>query len=355
MIAACRAGPAPPNPVAVSTQGQRLCWLGVGFVLGIDVLKIEGCKGVCSRALSDGAGDMGGNSGETMAAAGTAHQTRDLFASDPIRRRLSAAGLGSFEALWSQRADWIEEPNVARRGWSGVCRLEVNDAAGTRFWAYLKRQENHGYRSLRAPWRVQPTAFREYRRLLALQRAAIQTPQVLYYGERRGPHATRALLMTRAVPRSIPLDAYLALADDRPGREVEHVLKATATLIGRLHRHHIQHCALYGKHVLLSGFQDAPESARPDEQRLVPVLIDLEKARWRPWRIGMALKDLSQFYRRVPWTGTQWETFLADYAGACRLPGMAPFLSWGIKRRCRRKNPPRDRVGGASFLKDPKA
>lgn len=265
---------------------------------------------------------------------------------------MSAAGLGSFEALWSQKAAWIEEPNVGRRGWSGVCRLEVKDAAGTGFSAYLKRQENHGYRSLRSPWRVQPTAFREYRRLLALQRAGIPTPQVLYYGERRGPCGTRALLMTRAVPRSIPLDAYLAVADRRPAREVEHVLQATAALIGRLHRRHIQHCALYGKHVLLSGFQDIPESARAEGQRLIPVLIDLEKARWRPWRVGMALKDLSQFYRRVPWTETQWETFLADYAAACRLPGMAPFLSWGIQRRCRRKTPPIEGTAGAPLQND---
>jgi hypothetical protein len=309
---------------------------------------MEAQRGACSRTLFD----YGGMPEETMAGANTTHRARDLFASEPIRRRLSAAGLGSFEALWSQRADWIEEPNIGRQGWSGVCRLEVKDAAGARFCAYLKRQENHGYRSLRTPWRAQPTAFREYRRLLALQKAAVQTPQVLYYGERRGPHGTQALLMTRAVPLSIPLDAYLAAADRRPAREVEHVLKATAALIGRLHRRHIQHCALYGKHVLLSGFQDTPESAHADGQRLVPVLIDLEKARWRPWRIGMALKDLSQFYRRVPWTGTQWETFLAAYADACRLPGMTPFLSWGIQRRCRRKTPPIEGTAGGSLQDD---
>mgnify|MGYP006289987531 CR=1 FL=1 len=287
-----------------------------------------------------------------MSAVTTANQTRDLFASESLRQRLTGAGLGTFEAIWSQKTAWVEDPNVGRRGWSGVCRLEVNDAAGDRLAVYLKRQENHGYRSLRTPWRLQPTAFREYRRLMALQTAAIAAPQFLYYGERRGPHATRALLMTRAVPRSIPLDAYLALADGRPAREVAHVLKATATLIGRLHHRHIQHCALYGKHVLLSGFNGAPESAPADEQRPVPVLIDLEKARWRPWRIPMALKDLSQFYRRAPWTGSQWETFLASYAGACRMPGMAPLLSWAIKRRCRRKDAPLNLRRELSFRKE---
>ena len=262
---------------------------------------------------------------------------QEAYGSDSARQTLNAAGLASFQALWTLDAPWVEEPNRERRGWSGVCRVALSTSNRQTFTAYLKRQENHGYRSLQNPFRIRPTAYREYQRLVAMKTVALHVPDVIYYGEREINEAHQAILLTKGVPQNISLDDYLAAAGNRPSSEVSQVIQDTAALIGRLHRHHFQHCALYGKHVLISGFPNTKATTSHPEQRLVPYLIDVEKARKRPLRPSIALRDLSQFYRRVPWGKGQWDVFLDHYAAASHMSGIMPLLSWLIRRRARSK------------------
>jgi tRNA A-37 threonylcarbamoyl transferase component Bud32 len=199
---------------------------------------------------------------------------------------------------------------------------------------YLKRQENHGYRSLRNPFRYQPTAYREYRRLVAMQAVAITTPEILYYGERHTGTKMQAILMTQEIPQSIPLNDYLSRAPDRDPAEVERVLRDTAALIAKLHHHHFQHCALYGKHVLIRGAKSAAHA----RGQLAPYLIDVEKSRRRLSRLAIAVKDLDQFHRRAPWNTAQWNTFLEYYVGAGRMERLKPILAWLIQKKATRKH-----------------
>jgi hypothetical protein len=250
---------------------------------------------------------------------------------------LSRNGLDGFEAIWSLEAPWVEEPNFRRQGWSGVSRLELDGPSDTPVVAYLKRQENHGYRSLLSPFRLRPTAFREYKRLLGMHAAAVTAPEVLYYGERKADRKLQAILITREIPHSVSFEDYLLRQDERAAMEVQRVLQDTAALIGRLHRHRFQHCALYGKHVLISGFQSDPPVSDPAAAQLVPYLIDVEKSRRRPSRISIALRDLNQFYRHAPWSGSQWRIFLEHYVIASRMRRWQSLLSWLIQRKAQRK------------------
>jgi tRNA A-37 threonylcarbamoyl transferase component Bud32 len=268
-----------------------------------------------------------------MAKGNTRRIRREFFGSASIQQQLHAVGLDSFEALWTHDAAWVEEPNFRRQGWSGVCRIELNNAAAAPIGMYLKRQENHGYRSLANPFRYQPTAYREYKRLVAMQAAGITAPGILYYGERHSGKNLQAILMTREIPPSIPLDDYLSLAQERDPAEVDRVIQDTAALIAKLHRHHFQHCALYGKHVLISGLERAAGAG----SQLVPYLIDVEKSRRRLSRMAIAVRDLNQLYRHVPWTTARWDTFLEHYAAAARMERLKTILTWLIHRKARRK------------------
>ena len=49
----------------------------------------------------------------------------------------------SFDYYWSQRGEWVEEPNVRRGGESGVQRIVGRDGQ----LLYAKRQTGHIYRS----------------------------------------------------------------------------------------------------------------------------------------------------------------------------------------------------------------
>lgn len=268
-----------------------------------------------------------------MAKGNTQRNRREFFGSASIQHQLQAVGLDTFQALWTCDAAWVEEPNFKRQGWSGVGRIELNNAASPRIGMYLKRQENHGYRSLANPFRYQPTAYREYKRLVAMQAAGITTPDILYYGERRHGRKLQAILMTREIPPSIPLDDYLSLSPERDPAEVDQVILDTAALIAKLHRHHFQHCALYGKHILISGIDTAAETG----SRLVPYLIDVEKSRWRLSRLAIAVRDLNQFQRRAPWTAAQWDTFLAHYIAAGQMERFKSVLSWLIQKKAANK------------------
>ena len=272
-----------------------------------------------------------------MSCKNSPRSSRPLLETTPGGALLKRNGLDSFEAIWSLEAPWVEEPNFRRQGWSGVCRLTLDESGEQPVVIYLKRQENHGYRSLLNPLRIRPTAFREYKRLKGMQAAAVTTPEVLYYGERQTGQALQAILITREVPQSIAFEDYMHLADKRPVSEVRQVLQDTANLIGRLHRHRFQHCALYGKHVLVSGYRSGNPATAPHEQRLIPYLIDVEKSRCRTSRITIALRDLNQFYRHAPWTPTQWELFFDHYIVACRLKRLKPLMAWLIQRKVRRK------------------
>jgi tRNA A-37 threonylcarbamoyl transferase component Bud32 len=265
------------------------------------------------------------------------HERHQWFGSTPAGELLSTNGLNRFETLWTLEAPWVEEPNYRRRGWSGMSRIELKGTSSTPVGVYLKRQENHGYRSIENPFRYRPTAYREYKRLVAMNAAGIAAPEVLYYGERQTGKKMQAILMTREIPQNIPLDDYLLLSGNRPPDEVRRLIADTAILIAKLHRHHFQHCSLYGKHVLISGFDAAQPTPPPIGSKPVPYLIDVEKSRRRLSRMAIAVRDLNQLYRHVPWTTAQWETFLEHYATAGQLENLKPILAWLIHRKARRK------------------
>ena len=285
--------------------------------------------------------------GDVVAKINKGHDAHEIFGSPSIQQQLQIAGLGTFDTIWALDAEWVEEPNVRRQGWSGMGRFELNGSTPPPIGVYLKRQENHGYRSLRNPFRYLPTAYREYQRLVAMHAADIAAPEVLYYGDRNTGTKMQAILMTREIPQSIPLDDYLRQADDRPPAEVHRLIIDTATLIAKLHRHHFQHCSLYGKHVLIRGLNADKPTNTQAEQHLVPYLIDVEKTRRRLSRIAIATRDLNQLYRHAPWTRTQWDTFLEHYVIASRMKRLKPLLAWLIHRKARRKQVRRQPPNGS--------
>ena len=265
------------------------------------------------------------------------HESHQWFGSTPAGELLGTNGLNRFDTIWALEAPWVEEPNYRRRGWSGMSRIELKGTSSTPVGVYLKRQENHGYRSIGNPFRYRPTAYREYKRLMAMNAAGIRAPEVLYYGERQTGQKMQAILMTREIPQSIALDDYVNLADERPPAEIRQTIRDTAALIAKLHRHRFQHCSLYGKHVLISGFDATPPATSQTKSRLVPYLIDVEKSRPRASRMAIAVRDLNQLYRHVPWTTAQWDTFLEHYAAAGQMESLKPILTWLIHRKARRK------------------
>ncbi len=126
----------------------------------------------------------------------------DFLAADD-KALLERHGLGNFDALWAKELDAVDEPNTNRGGWSSVFRMDLE---GRGF--YLKRQSNYLTRTLHRPF-GEPSFAREFRNILRYQTLGIPALQAAFFGERKVPGETRAVLLTRALDGWDDLDSLL--------------------------------------------------------------------------------------------------------------------------------------------------
>ena len=160
--------------------------------------------------------------------------------------------LRTFRDVWELKADWIEPPNFSRGGWSGASRVVLKTPTGGSIVVFLKRQENHQTRSLRAPFGM-PTFRREYNNIKKLRKLGIPTVHALYYGEERIDGKSCAAIITAA------LDGYMSL-DDWWSGQTDPILRVKAMdIIARwtaaMSIRRLQHGCLYGKHIFLSHLE----------------------------------------------------------------------------------------------------
>jgi len=185
-----------------------------------------------------------------------------------------------FEKLWDLPETWVEPPNYRRGGFSGVIRTTIDGQA-----AYIKKQVNHNYHSLRHPL-GQPTAFREYQAMTIANKLGVDTPVPLFCESEWVGGEHRTLLVTKA------LEGYTSLSDiPWPMEPAENlaVLRAVAQTLAKLHCARWQHSSLYPTHIFVKKEQSSWRVA----------LLDLEKMRRRLTVKQASHHDLKQFLRRI--------------------------------------------------------
>lgn len=214
------------------------------------------------------------------------------YISEAWRRTLRQNHADSFAALWRlQQNDWFEEPNYRRGGWSGVCKtvLTLDDASQAP--VFIKRQENHVYRSWRHFFRLRPTFEREYRNILLFNRYDIPTAGLLFYGQQQQQDRQQALLMLQALEGYRPLgDAQTLITADMDRATRRRLFDSVAAAMRRMHAHRFQHSCPYPKHIFIKQQSDGSFVTR---------FIDLEKARRRWSGKQAAMKDLGILHRHT--------------------------------------------------------
>lgn len=214
------------------------------------------------------------------------------YISERWRDTLQHNHADSFEALWQlQQDDWFEAPNQRRGGWSGVCKATLSLAESGEANVFIKRQENHFYRSWRRFFQQRPTFEREYRNILAFNKYGIPTVELLYYGHRVVHGKLRAILVTRE------LEGYRPLSDDGAlifsgmnltGRM--RLFENLAAAMRKMHGKRFQHGCLYPKHLFVKQQPDGSFQS---------CFIDLEKARRGLSTKSAAVKDLGILHRHT--------------------------------------------------------
>lgn len=203
-----------------------------------------------------------------------------------------------FESIWNLAEDWIEEPNIRRKGISGVIRTTFDHKI-----VYVKKQTNHFHYSLRHPF-GRATAQREAEAITAVKLLGITVPNVLYIKTKKVGNEQRTLMVTSELHNYLPLEDFVTQDIKCDERENVMLMRALARTLVILHRNRWQHSCLNAKHIFAcrkgGGFQVA--------------LIDLEKMRRRLSIHKASKHDLDQLSRHQKcWSEESWAQFLSEY------------------------------------------
>ncbi|HQR50032.1 MAG TPA: lipopolysaccharide kinase InaA family protein [Methylophilaceae bacterium] len=244
------------------------------------------------------------------------------------RQLLESNHLASFDQLWSYQAEWFEEPNNRRGGWSGAGRVVLRLPDGGEAGVFLKRQENHQRPTLRHPLRGEPTFAREFRMLRFLQSRGVPAPVPVFFGQR----AARAILVSEELAgfRSLEDVTEDLFADDKrpPLSEQRALLRGVAAMVRKMHDAGIHHRSLYPKHLFVN------RKAAGDP--LVAV-IDLEKSRATLLATPRTIYDLATLNRHArAWSKTARMYFFKHYLGIERLSPWHKLLCRLILKRSQR-------------------
>lgn len=233
------------------------------------------------------------------------------FINDQWRQLLQHNQINSFESLWQfEQGNWFEAPNYRRGGWSGVSRTNLALPDGSELSVFIKRQENHVYRSWQNLFRPMATFEREYRNILHFQQLGIPTVDLVYFGQRVVDGRLRAILITLELSGYQTLDAFMHNAISNRQAQAR-IFAGVAKAMRAMHAQQFQHNCLYPKHLFVSEQGINGLDAR---------FIDLEKAKRRPFKGNVALRDLGTLHRHSEnITRTNRLRFFLEYMQEKRL------------------------------------
>lgn len=252
-----------------------------------------------------------------------------MFQSERYQQIFAQHQLDGFNQLWNKSIDWFEEPNHRRGGWSGVGQLSLQ-SNGDELSVFVKKQQNHGRRTILHPLKGEPTFRREFKRLAFLEACQIKAPKVVFYGEQRIDNKACAILATETLLGFEPLDVITEkwqATGQQTRQQKKRLLIAIANSLRNFHQTGLVHRALYPKHIFIKNGDTHPEVA----------LIDLEKARFSLFFLYRAYFDLSALNRHAEyWTRSERLFFFLYYFQVKRLSKRLRLICKLILRRSTR-------------------
>mgnify|MGYP001042326622 CR=1 FL=1 len=209
----------------------------------------------------------------------------------------------NFDYWWNTSGPWVEEPNVRRRGTSGVQRV-IHDGN----LVYVKRQTGHLSRSIRYPF-GRPTVMREGKALSKLLQLGVAAPAPLFYGAQKVDGVWRGILVTKDLGGFQDLDSWYSEGGRKQITEIEHLkmLDQLAQLLSRMHLARWQHGCMRSKHIFIRVRHGAVG------QEFDLALLDLEKSHGRLTALGAARHDISQLRRHSFWSESEWQALMSRY------------------------------------------
>jgi len=219
-------------------------------------------------------------------------------------------GLESHEKIWALEAEWFEEPNHRRGGWSGVSRIELKLPLGGVVGVFLKRQEDHATRTFLHPFKGVATFAREYDVITEFHRHQIPSLDIVFFEQWMEQGHQRAVILTEELAGYTPLSSVeyhqggSVLSDEASKKAL---FTQLAGLMHAMHKHKFMHNCFYPKHVFVKQLSKTEFDMR---------VIDLEKVKKTLCRNAARLRDLSTLLRHSHgWTEENKLEFFRVYCG----------------------------------------
>ena len=245
---------------------------------------------------------------------------------------LSKNNLATYASLWQLKADWFEEPNIRRGGWSGVVKVTLKQTNDVPVSIFIKRQENHLSRTWCHPIKGTATFIREYKNLRLFHKYDIPTPELVYFGARSINGMPQAIIATKELIGYQPLNVLLHKSGSSLITSAQHrqaLLKETAKVLYHMHHHRLQHNSLHPKHIFAKPLGDSWDIR----------IIDLETAKRRIFKHTATLRDLATLRRQMTeLTDKEQITFFRAYVNEAKLSIKSKKLWSQIKNRILKKS-----------------
>ena len=245
---------------------------------------------------------------------------------------LSKNNLATYGSLWRLKADWFEEPNIRRGGWSGVVKVSLKQTNDDPVFIFIKRQENHLSRTWRHPIKGVATFIKEYNNLRLFHKYDIPTPELVYFGARSNNGKPQAIIATKELVGYQSLNVLLHKSDSSMiigSKHRQALFKETAKVLYHMHQHRLQHNSLHPKHIF----------AKPLGDNWDIRIIDLEKAKRRVFKHTASLRDLATLRRQMTeLTDKEQITFFKAYVNEAKLSIKSKKLWSQIKNRILKKS-----------------
>jgi len=216
--------------------------------------------------------------------------------------------LDTHEKIWALEAEWFEEPNQRRGGWSGVSRIELKLPLGGVVGVFLKRQEDHVTRTVSHPFKGVATFAREYEVITAFQSHQVPSLDLVFFEQWKESGHKRAVIMTEELAGYSPLSSV----EYQQGGDVfsndvskKALFTQLAALMHIMHKHNFQHNCFYPKHVFVRQLSKSEFDLR---------VIDLEKVKKLFCKKAAKFRDLSTLLRHANgWTNDDKLSFFKIY------------------------------------------
>jgi len=226
-----------------------------------------------------------------------------FFESTEIKALFEANHLGNFDQIWALKTPWFEAPNYRRNGWSGVIKQALKDKNGVSTWVFIKRQENHNYKTFLHPFKGVPTFRREFNNIKKLNDKEVPTLRTLYYAERSSEGNDQAILITLSLEGYQSLEEFCLNKNNAKSPQRQAIMMLAGQVTRQMHDAHFRHNCLYPKHFFIR-----------QKPTLDVRVIDLEKLKWFPLYYQIRRNDLSRIIRRgQPMTYNDTKILLNSY------------------------------------------